>query len=131
MVHMYQEEDSLLIGRGRELQRVPDDGFRQAMQQIPARMARRLAFMTREHHLVRDFVVREIPRQARAIPPARIARCLGMEEPRVAAIVAELERRLFFLVRNAAGEVSWAYPVTTETTRHRLTFSTGESTHGA
>ncbi len=101
------------------------------MEHIPARMAKRLAFMTREHHLVRDFVVREIPRHKQAIAPARIAQCTGLAPEHVKAIVAELEKNLFFLVRNEAGDVSWAYPVTTETTRHRLTFSTGEKTYGA
>jgi hypothetical protein len=129
---MYQkEESSLLLGRGRELQRVPDDGFIVAMQQIPQRMAKRLAFMTREHHTVRDCLVREIPRQSRAIPVSRVAQCLGMRAGQVSAIVTELEQRLFFLVRDAAGDVSWAYPVTTEATRHVLTFSTGEKTFGA
>ena len=45
--------------------------------------------------------------------------------------LAELERRLFFLVRNEEGAVSWAFPVTVDKTPHRLTFSTGERLHGA
>ena len=32
----------------------------------------------------------------------------------------ELEQKLFFLVRNAQGEVSWAYPVTVEPKEVRL-----------
>jgi hypothetical protein len=49
----------------------------------------------------------------------------------VTGIVTELERNLFFLVRNEDGEVSWAYPVTVDRTPHRLAFSTGERLYGA
>ena len=48
-----------------------------------------------------------------------------------AEIVADLEKNLFFLVRNQAGDVSWAFPVTSDATPHRLTFSTGEHTFAA
>ena len=48
-----------------------------------------------------------------------------------AAALAELERRLFFLVRNRAGEVSWAFPVTAEVTPHQLTFPSGDRRYGA
>ena len=48
-----------------------------------------------------------------------------------AAALAELERRLFFLVRNRVGEVSWAFPVTAEVTPHQLTFPSGERRYGA
>jgi len=38
---------------------------------------------------------------------------------------------LFFLVRNPDGNVSWAFPVTTLITPHKLMFSTGENIFGA
>jgi hypothetical protein len=53
------------------------------------------------------------------------------EPTRVDEILDELDRKLFFLVRNDAGCVSWAYPVTVDHTLHKLTFSTGERLHGA
>ncbi len=49
----------------------------------------------------------------------------------VRAILEELERKLFFLVRNDQGAVTWAFPATVETTPHKLTFSTGERLYGA
>ncbi len=87
--------------------------------------------MSAAHHQVRDFVVRELPRQLRPIPPVRIAQTTGLGLAKVKAILADLETHLFFLVRDAAGAVAWAFPVTTSRTPHRLTFSTGEQTFGA
>ena len=121
----------ILVGEGREIRQIPDEEFVKAQEQMPAHMQARLAFMSREHHAVRDFVVRELPRQRRPIPPCRIASVTGIESHRVLTILAELEQHLFFLVRNSEGDVSWAFPVTAERTAHRLSFSTGENIFGA
>jgi hypothetical protein len=122
---------NVLIGDGREIQSVPDEAFVKSVEGIPARMASRLTFMTPDHHTVRDFAVRELPRQDRPLSARQIAQVTGLPQQRVSAILAELERKLFFLVRDGHGNVSWAFPVTTDWTRHRLTFSTGEKIHGA
>ena len=88
--------------------------------------------MTPEHHAVRNFAVREIPYEhGRPIKVDRLAATLGLPLPKVKAIVEDLERHLFFLVRNESGDISWAFPVTTDPTPHRLKFSTGERAHGA
>jgi len=91
-----------------------------------------LAFMTPTHHAVRNCVVRELPRGSGApLPAKRIAAMLRLELSRVIAVLDELERHLFFLIRNAAGDVTWAFPVTIAPTPHRLRFSTGERISGA
>ena len=91
-----------------------------------------LAFMTARHHAVRNFVVRELPRNGgKALQPARIASALHWEQDAVTGILDDLEKHLFFLVRNRAGNVSWAFPVTSDRTPHRLRFSTGERIFGA
>ncbi len=122
---------SILLGIGREIQTNLDGAFVKSVKGLPARMASRLAFMSRDHHTVRDFVVRELPRQVRPLSPIHIAEVTGLTRQTVSAILAELERNLFFLVRNSEGNVSWAFPVTTSQTPHCLTFSTGERTFGA
>jgi hypothetical protein len=91
----------------------------------------RLGFMTRQHHLVRYFVVRSLPRIGRPIPPELIAEKLALPLPRVNAILSELEERLFFLVRDEHGHVSWAYPVTADKTLHHLSLDTGERIYAA
>jgi hypothetical protein len=121
----------ILVGVGRDVRSLPDSAFVQSVKNLPARMQSRLAFMSRDHHTVRDFVVRELPRQDRPISPVRIAQTTDLNVQTVSAVLTELERNLFFLVRDAEGNVSWAFPVTTSRTPHRLTFSTGEKTFGA
>ena len=91
-----------------------------------------LAFMTPRHHAVRNFVVRELPgNHGRPLTPAQIANALGFPVEMTAGILDELERHLFFLVRDRRGNVSWAFPVTCDRTPHRLRFSTGERIFGA
>lgn len=91
-----------------------------------------LAFMTARHHAVRNFVVRELPRQGgKPLRPAEIASSLGLDLAMVIELLEDLEKHLFFLLRNGLGEVSWAFPVTSDRTPHALRFSTGERIFGA
>ncbi len=121
----------LLVGSGKDIRAVPDDAFLQAHHAIPEHMAARLAFMSPDHHAVRDFVVREMPGERKPISPLQISKTTGLGLGRTVSVLAELEQHLFFLVRDENGDVSWAYPVTTARTAHRLTFSTGERISGA
>ena len=121
----------ILVGQGREIQRIAGDQFVNAVNHLTDGMAARLAFMSREHHTVRDFVVRELPRHRRPLSSRQIATATGIEFHRVSTILSELEKQLFFLVRNSEGDVNWAFPVTTDATAHRLSISTGENIFGA
>ena len=88
--------------------------------------------MTRQHHAVRNLVVRELPRNhGGPLLVSQIAKALKFNSPLVAQLLEELEKHLFFLVRNPGGEVSWAFPVTSDRTPHELRFSTGERIFGA
>lgn len=121
----------ILVGVGRDLRSTPHTAFVESVKSLPGRMKSRLAFMSPHHHRVRDFVVRELPRENRPISPRRIAQTTSLTLEAVAAILTDLEKNLFFLVRDPEGNVSWAFPVTTSRTPHRLTFSTGEKIFGA
>jgi len=123
--------ETILIGRGRQLTSIPRSQWEEQLSKVPQSMKTRLSFMTRQHHLVRYFVVRNLPRIGRPIPPELIAAKLKLPLPRVNAILTELEERLFFLVRDEHGHVSWVYPVTVDETPHRLSFSTGERIYAA
>jgi len=91
-----------------------------------------LSFMTPQHHAVRNFVVRELPRNhGRPLAPVAIAKSLQFDLGLTVTLLDDLERRLFFLVRDGRGNVSWAFPVTSDRTPHRLRFSTGERIFGA
>src|SRR5260370_11561840 len=90
-----------------------------------------LDFMTPAHHAIRNFVVRQLPRNGGApVRPKQIAALLHLTLSRVVSVLDDLERHLFFVVRNTAGDVTWAFPVTVAPTPHRLRFSTGERISG-
>ena len=90
-----------------------------------------LAFMSQDHHRVRDFVVMEIPRAGEPLSPETIARALELPLARVIEMLDELERNRTFLFRNEQGAVTWAYPVTVDRTPHHIAFSSGEQGYAA
>lgn len=124
-------KQTILIGKGSEIEEIPSREWRDQVERAAGRSQERLAFMTRDHHRVRRMAVLELARRGLPLPPQHFAEQLGLEGSRVIEILDELERNLFFLVRNDEGMVTWAYPVTVDRTPHRLTFSTGERLHGA
>ena len=118
--------DTVLIGRGDSIISIPQSDWEYEVSSAPEFISRRLEFMSHEHHLVRNFVVRELPRLGRPVPVPDISQALDLSPERTTSIVDDLEKNLFFLVRNDNAEVSWAFPVTAEETGHHLVFSTGE-----
>jgi hypothetical protein len=56
---------------------------------------------------------------------------LPLTTAQVSLILDELEKNLFFLVRDEQGSVIWAYPVTVGPTPHRLSFNSGEKLYAA
>jgi len=118
--------DTVLIGRGDAISAIPREDWEHELSSAPEHIARRLEFMSHEHHLVRNFVVRELPRLGRPVPLADISHALHLTRERTESIVEDLEKNLFFLVRGDSAEVSWAFPVTVDETGHHLVFSTGE-----
>jgi Alkylmercury lyase len=124
-------DQCVLVAHGREFERWPLAEWQAAVRGATHKMRDRLAFMTVEHHAVRNFAVTGLPEFQRALSLAQVAAQVSLPAARAEAIIDELERNLFFLVRNAAGEVAWAFPVTADRTPHELQFSTGERTCGA
>ncbi len=123
--------DHILLGRGKDIVQAPEALWKQQLAAVPQHGHSRLSFMTEAHHRVRNLAVTELMRTGSPLDPETIASRLEMPPEQVADTLDELERKLFFLVRNAQGAVAWAYPVTVEPTPHRLTFNTGERLFGA
>lgn len=123
---MTTNEDTILIGRGAGLSRIPRSRWEEGLLSAPRRINARLTFMSEDHHAVRNYAVRELPRVGSPIPPAAFSEALGIPLSRTLEVLEDLERHLFFLVRNQESDVSWAFPLTVEATGHRLVFSTGE-----
>jgi hypothetical protein len=124
-------EEKILVGRGQEILEIPQATWKQDLAHIPQHSQPRLSFMTDTHHQIRYFVVKEMVNTQKPIEPEFISEKLNMPLELVKPILEELERKLFFLVRNDQGAVSWAFPVTVEATPHKMIFSSGEHLYGA
>lgn len=124
-------DEAVLLGRGGEITRYPAADWKRELAEAPARISRRLDFMSPDHHAVRAFVVTELARTGRPVTPDTICDVLRLPAARTGKILDDLEARLFFLVRDGAGAVAWAFPVTAAQTPHRLVFDTGERLHAA
>ena len=123
--------NSLLPGLGRYLIPVPRLIWQRQVTGSGRDARARVTFMTDEHHRVRDFVVRELPRVRTPLSPELIAENLALPRQQVKLILNQLEEHMSFLFRNREGAVVWAYPVTVDHTPHRVTFSTGEHVNAA
>jgi len=84
--------------------------------------------MSKEHHAVRDFVVKELPRVGSLMTSEFIAEKLSISVDRAKKILKRLER-MILLDMNEQGAATWAYPVTIVKTPHHATLSSGEQTY--
>jgi len=121
--------DSLLMGLGRWMIPIPRAVWGRLIMANARKARAGLAFMSADHHRVRDLAVTELPRVGTPLAPEVIAEKLGLAVDRVRAILNALEKHLMFLVRNPQGAVTWAYPVTVDETPHHAAFSTGEEAY--
>lgn len=110
---------------------IPQQTWQAHITAIPEHAAKRLAFMTADHHRVRNFVVCELPRFGRPMTLQEIAGEVALHPNQVDVILDEVEQRLFFLVRDDQGAVVWAYPLTTESTPQQLLFNKRERIYAA
>jgi hypothetical protein len=124
-------KETILISKGKRIIEIPRSVWEEGLKAVPEFVKARLAFMGDDHHRIRNYVVRELPRIGAPLTPERIAADLDLPLDRVTAILEELERHMTFLFRNQEGAVAWAYPVTVDPTPHRVTFSTGEALNAA
>lgn len=116
----------VLLGRGDDLVPVPQADWWRELQAHMPRARQRFEALPPLHRAVRRAAVLRLGSTGRPVPPEDIAAELGAAPSDVAAAMADLERALFFIVRDDAGAASWAFPVTADATPHHLTFSTGE-----
>ena len=123
--------DNLLLGVWRYLLPVPRGIWQTRVRKEAELSDSRLDFMTEEHHLVRDFTVRELPHIGKPLAPEYIAQELKLPLAQVVTLLDDLEKHMTFIFRNQQGEVTWAYPVTVDATPHHVTLSTGEQVYAA
>jgi len=123
--------NKLMAGVWRYMLGVPPFLWEKQIEKSVRKVERSTAFMSQEHRMVHHFVVRELPRLGRPVPPELVAQELALTSERAVKILTDLERRLTFLYRNGDGQVVWAYPVTVEETPHAVSFSSGEQLFAA
>jgi len=116
----------LLLGVWRYLMPIPPAVWNKQAADNGRNMGESLAFMTPDHHRVRNFAVTELPRRGRPLTPEDFSAALGLPAERVIAILDELETHMTFVFRTDGCAVDWAYPVSIGPTPHHVEFSSGE-----
>lgn len=119
-------DENVLLGVGKHTMPLPPSFWRRHLSG-----GADLSFMTEAHHRVRNFAVIEIARSGEPLPPEDISQKLGLPLDEVLSILQDLEEHMTFLFRGDGRNVTWAYPVTTDKTPHRLSSSSGETIHAA
>jgi hypothetical protein len=124
-------KNKIFLGFWRFMLPVPEEALHRHAREGKEETASDLAFMTPDHHRVRNFVVTELPKARAPLPPELISARLDLPVEGVVAILDDLEKHMTFLFRNPQGAVEWAYPVTVAHTPHKVTFSSGEKLYAA
>jgi len=124
-------KNKLLIGLLKDMIELPPSLWEEQVSDRLAKFEIEHKFMTEEHRLVHHFVVKELPKVGKPLPPEFITDRIGLSFDRVTSVLEELEKNMTFLVRNSKGEVIWAFPVTVDNTPHHVTFNTGEKLYAA
>jgi hypothetical protein len=74
---------SVLIGQGNEIIKIPQEDWEKSLPDVKHHLEGRLSFMSGDHHLIRNFVVRELPEAGEALSPEFIAQNLKMQVSRL------------------------------------------------
>ena len=121
----------LMLGLWRYIINVPPFLWEKQISKMKRKLQTEYSSLSREHHSVHHFVVRELPYVGKPLSPELVADKLHIPVDGVRTILDDLEKGMTFLFRNNNGEVVWAYPVTVDKTPHHLSFSTGEELYAA
>jgi len=118
--------DNMLIGISRFIMPIPSLIWRSQVPMKARKLTTDLRFMSAQHHLVRNYVVKELPRVGKPMSLDYIAQSVSLPTAQVKSILDDLEEHKTFLYRNEQGAVTWAYPVTIDKTPHHVVLSSGE-----
>lgn len=92
-------EDKMLVGFWRYITPVPRVVWQRPISRQAKKLEAELNFMSEEHHTVRNYVVRELPRIGKPLYPEYIAEKLDLLIARVYSILDDLEKHITFLCR--------------------------------
>ncbi len=122
---------TILVGEREALLECSESQWKERLLASSPETRRRLAFMTRDHHRIRNFAVRRLGEGRGPLSVELIAEQLGLGSAAVEAILGELDRGLFFLVLDGQGRVTWAFPFSSEETPHAVALGGERPTWGA
>lgn len=123
--------DRVLMGMGRVMIPIPRAVWERLVVRQTGAASGTLDFMSEDHHRVRNFVVTALPEHGQPLSPEAIGEHLNLPVDRVNTILDELERHMVFVYRMGGRSVVWAYPVTVDSTPHRVSYSSGEQGYAA
>lgn len=106
--------------------RVPHVLWRRIVASEAKRSGRRMTGFTVQHHAIRNYTVMQMGRTGGVVTPDDIAAHTDVPEAHVGPILDQLEAAKTFLYRSDGHAVDWAYPITTQSTPHRVRLDTGE-----
>jgi hypothetical protein len=71
-------KENVLLSAGQMVTDIPRETWEQHIEQAPKDISKMLGFMTNTHHLVRNFVVRELPSVGKPLSPGLISEELNL-----------------------------------------------------
>jgi hypothetical protein len=119
------------MGMGRVMIPIPRNVWERLVVRQTGAASGTLDFMSEDHHRVRNFVVTALPGHGQPLSPEVIGERLDLPVDGVNTILDELEQHMVFLYRMGGRSVVWAYPVTVDSTPHRVNYSSGEQGYAA
>jgi len=108
----------VLKGDNDKITSIPEPAWIEELMAAPPHIARRLEFMTPDHHRIRNLAVTQIAAGKGPVRVDWLAARLAMTPIEIDARLDELEQGLFFVVRDPEGRVNWAFPFSAEETPH-------------
>jgi len=124
-------KDNIFLGLGKLFIPIPGFLWRRMFTKNARDAEDNLTFMSPAHHAVRDFVVKYLPEVNQPISAPYISEILDLPLADVEQIIDDLEQGMTFLYRSCPEGVTWAYPVTIDSTPHQVVFDNGRQTFAA
>lgn len=124
-------DDNVLIGLKDDLVTIPFSDVKSEMKKGLKKAEDRVKLFSEEKRKIHHFIVKNLPILREPISPDLISQELQIPLNSVIKIVTELEEGKTFIYRNNSENINWAYPVTVDTTPHKIYFSTGEQVNAA
>ncbi len=121
----------IMLGLWRYVINLPQVLIDSQMKKTAKRFEKRYGKMPDEVRKIHHFVVKNLATTGNPLGSRFMSEELDMAEGQVVKALDFLEKKLTYLYRNHACEVTWAYPVTVDKTPHKIEFSTGETLYAA